>query len=256
MAWGNILSGIGTVLGGAAGLSGLFQGDKDDYHPEVMRNQATHDRMRAARDMDLISKEYGIHPLALLGSGYQSMGGFAQPVGGYGGGSHIGDALSGVSDMFTGVGGLYESDMDRRERAQARLDALDRDARDRQERRIDRISSEKFQASEEARRQAEIRRLDSETMLNAARTRSELSQLNNMMKGAVGSGISSIIMPDGSVLVPGKGSDAMDIENKYGSIVGEFHGLGQYFRDVWQNTDYPSIAPRGPLRASPGRVMN
>lgn len=146
---------------------------------------------RAIQDRVLDAKKAGIHPLAALGMNYSGGGSggivgtsSVQPMSigpvGVSGGSYagdaIGDGLGAVGDAFSQIGNLYESDQDDLERREqenynrdlderARLDKVVADTIEGQQRDISNRVSE-----------AEIKRLDSETMLNAARARSELMQ--------------------------------------------------------------------------------
>lgn len=257
MAWGSILQGIGSVLGAGAGIAGAFGGEEDNYHPEVWRNQATHDRMRMARDMDIISKEYGIHPLVLYGQGFPSQGSPVQVAGG--GDRWIGDVAGNIGRAFQDIGALYESDTDRRERERDRLDRMDEAARGRMERRIDRAFEEKMQAKRDQVTDAEVRRLDSETMLNAARTRTELQQLRQATMGAVGSGAPS---QPGEVRLPYTGiwrlkrgtSSSSDVQNLMGEpfewLSALEHGIWNYLnpdpREIYvPGPEVPKIGPYG-----------
>lgn len=122
--WGAAIQAGGQILGG------LLGGKKEDtYHPEVWRNQRTHDYMRSIRDITLAAKEYGFHPLALLGS--QSAGGFAQPVEGgssnFGVGDSIGNAISAFGDLYQGEQDRQMAEQnafqEREDAIQARVDA-------------------------------------------------------------------------------------------------------------------------------------
>lgn len=207
--WGGVLTGLGSLLGAGAGIAGMFRGDEDNYHPEVWRNQATHDRMREARDMDIIAKQYGFHPLALLGQHYGGQG-FAQPVGAGRGGSMIGDAMSGAAQAFATAGELYQDDADRQ-------DAIDMDNRAEMDRIAENVIRSDQRERENALRDAEIKRLDSETMLNAARTRSELSTMRAGALNGVGPMSPTVNYPySGSVGIKPGSSTAQEAENVHG----------------------------------------
>lgn len=253
VAWGPILQGGASLLGAA---SGLFGGKKDDYHPEVWRNDAYKNKLQDVRAIRDAANMYGFHPLALLGASGGGSGGFAQPVTSYSsGGGYAGDIMSGVGDALAAGASLYESDQDRRERAQDRLDRLDEAAKGRLERRLQAIDAKRAEDAQASIRRAEVDRINSETFLNHARTRTELMQAQNMMKGAVSSGVPSLVSPDGSPFNVGPGSSAQDWEDRYGDIVGWFYGMGNYFRDLHANTSLPALPSVSIVGGGPKKFM-
>ena len=174
------------------------------------------------------AKRSGIHPLVALGS--QAAGGFAGPAGGFDtGGSGWGDA---IGDALSATAELYESDLDRRERAEQTRYARDQDERAR----MDQIAADTIASGERAQaqklREAEIRRLDSETALNAARSRTELMNARHRAVGGAGITTPSVLTDAfGNQLMP-LNTPAETYENHYGDIVNEFYGLSNWLKDV------------------------
>lgn len=218
--WGPIIgagiSTAGSLLGGLLGGGGSPEGGGAK---KAKHHQLDYDRRRIKAIVDG-AKDAGIHPLAALG--VSGGGGFASPVGN--GGNWLGDAIgSGVGALGDAFASAYESDQDRIERAQERSDRKDEIERQR----MDQIAADTIAAGErdEERelRKAEIRRLDSETMLNAARSRSELASMRAAAMGAVTTAPSlppSVKLPYSGTwrLAPGT-SPANDVAN----VMGEGH---------------------------------
>lgn len=262
MAWGQVLSGISSVLGAGAGIAKMFGGEEDNYHPEVWRNQRTHDFMRSIRDVRAAAAEYGFHPLALLGAGAGS-GGFAQPVGGEAGRSSLaGDVMSGAANAFADIGSLYEQDDDRMERERQRLDVLDAQARERYDRRIADIENNRLKQLEEQRMRADIDRINAETFMISAQTRSQLNQMRQGALGAVSmtpSQPTEVVLPYTGTwaLKPGTNS-ASDVQNMLGEPAEWQAAIENYIWNLLHDPDskakvriggpggLPPIITRGP----------
>lgn len=227
---GGILAGVGGLLQAGGSIAGMFGGGKDNYHPEVWRNNAFKDYLQQIRGVKEAAAKYGFHPLALLGVPPSS----GQVVSGGGGGPYIGDALSGAAQGFSDIAGAYQSDQDRMAYEEERQYRRDVDERER----MDRIAADIIAADEREKRQrvtdAEVRRLDSETLLNSARTRTELQQLRAGGLGATVGGMSqpsSVALPYTGTwrLAPGT-SSASDVQNTMGEA---FEWLSSLEQGIW-----------------------
>lgn len=184
MSVGSILGGIGSILGAGAGIAGMFGGGnlgEGRGAKKAKHHQLDYDRRRIAALVNG-AKDAGIHPLAVLGAASGS-GGFASPVSS-GSGFNVGDAIGLGGNALRDIASLYESDQDRIERAQDRTDRLDQVERAR----MDKIAEDTIASGQRDMQnkvhQAEIDRLNSETMLNQAQSRSIIAGMRNKGVGA------------------------------------------------------------------------
>lgn len=183
MSWGSILGGIGSILGAGAGIAGMFGGGdlgEGRGAKKAKHHQLDYDRRRIAALVNG-AKDAGIHPLAVLGAASGS-GGFAAPVSS-GSGFNVGDAIGLGGNALRDIASLYESDQDRIERAQDRTDRNDQIERAR----MDKIAEDTIASGQRDMQnkvhQAEIDRLNSETMLNNAQSRSIIAGMRNKAIG-------------------------------------------------------------------------
>lgn len=227
--WGAALGFGGNLLSAASGLFGSKK--EDNYHPEVWRKDMYRDYDYQVRAVVDSAKKYGFHPLALLGAGLPSSGGFAQPVSSYGpsnaalAGDAIGDALNAFGDLYDQNEQLEKDEADReRERALAILRSKE-------------ITPEMKLQRENMGLQNDLLRMD------ILRSREEIRAARAASVGAV-TGSPSVVDPNSGQLVVGpnlipnlrrgatvSGQEAADM---YGDLIGEAYGVGNYLDDVFE----------------------
>lgn len=271
MEWGPILQGVGSVLGGGAGIGGLFGGGSSNKWAKksykLARDQFQFGQEQWAqmlkgkwRDDALAQRNYntrirtlvkdanaaGIHPLAALGANLSS-GPIAQPVGGVSGGGGfsspefagdaIGSGLAAVGDAFGNAGQTIQEFQDRADaqEAQKYQRSLDLDVK------ADRMMQNRRQAvmDNQARKESEanIRKLDAETMESAARSRSILASMRGAALGATTNAPSTVDFPlTGRMRLKPGSSSASDAQAALGDLSEFQMNVEQYLWNLFHPT--------------------
>lgn len=292
MSWGTILQGVGSVLGGGAGIAGMFGGgssnkwQKKGYKLARDQFQFGQEQWRQMlkgkwRDDTLAQRNYntrirtlvkdanaaGIHPLAALGANLGS-GPIAQPVGGAsggggfsGGGEYAGDAIgsgmAAIGDAFGNLGQTFEADQDRQDAQEAKeyQRQLDLDVK------ADRMFQNRRQAVQDNQAlkesEARIRESDANILESSARTRSILASMRNAALGATTAAPSTIKNPYSGTwgLAPGT-SSAQDAQALLGEPGEWLNSAEQFLWNLLNDPDSRFRLNLVPGPASRGKAGN
>lgn len=218
--WGSI---IGAGIQTAGGLIGsLLGGSKDNYHPEVARNDAYKNYIKSIQAIKDAAAKHGFHPLALLGS--QPGSSFAAPVPSQDASWGVGDAVGGGISAF---GDAYAEDQLREGEKEERM--YEESMRRRQDA-IDNLRRK--EVTPEVKLQRENMRLQNDLLrMDIAQSRTKLAAARAAAIGGTGG---DVLTGPGSVTfspVPGR-SSAQDAEDQYGEAGDLIFGAGGLVEDL------------------------
>lgn len=225
MMWGQIIGGVLSGLGSAAG-AGLFGGGSNAEGggaKKAKHHQLDYDRRRIKAIVDG-ANDAGIHPLAAIGAA-SGGGGFAAPVNAGGSNWGIGDAIGAGANAFAE---LYESDQDRLERAE---DRAYNESMERRRNAIETLRSKEL--TPERKLQLENLRLQNELLsTDIATSRTKLASMRNDVLGAAGP--ASVLSSSAGTLAPpgGRSDVSAEYPKHWGDDAADVEGWANAFDDL------------------------